>query len=53
MDKIRFPGSLHNHTDFSNFRLRDSINTVEGLMDRRLNGLCTRARTSSSSDYRT
>ena len=33
MDKIRFPGSLHNHTDFSNFRLRDSINTVEGLMD--------------------
>ena len=33
MDKIRFPGSLHNHTDFSNFRLRDSINTVEGLMN--------------------
>lgn len=28
-----YPGSLHNHTDFSNFRLRDSINTVEGLMD--------------------
>ena len=33
MDKIRFPGSLHNHTDFSNFRLRDSINTVESLMN--------------------
>ena len=33
MDKIKFPGSLHNHTDFSNFRLRDSINTVEGLID--------------------
>lgn len=25
--------SLHNHTDYSNFRLRDSINTVKGLMD--------------------
>ena len=33
MDKIKFPGSLHNHTDFSNFRLRDSINTVESLMN--------------------
>ena len=33
MNKIKFPGSLHNHTDFSNFRLRDSINTVEGLMN--------------------
>ena len=33
MNKIKFPGSLHNHTDFSNFRLRDSINTVESLMD--------------------
>lgn len=29
----KYPGSLHNHTDFSNLRLRDSINTVEGLMD--------------------
>lgn len=27
-------GSLHNHTDMSNFRLRDSINTVEKLIDR-------------------
>ena len=33
MDKLRYPLSLHNHTDFSNFRLRDSINTVEGLID--------------------
>jgi len=33
MDKIKYPGSLHCHTDFSNFRLRDSINTVESLID--------------------
>ena len=33
MDKLMYPGSLHNHTDFSNFRLRDAINTVEGLID--------------------
>ena len=33
MEKLKFPGSLHNHTDFSNFRLRDSINTVESLID--------------------
>ena len=33
MEKLRYPGSLHNHTDFSNFRLRDSINTVESLID--------------------
>ena len=33
MDKLRYPCSLHNHTDFSNFRLRDSINTVESLID--------------------
>lgn len=33
MNKIKFPGSLHNHTDFSNFRLRDSTNMVESLMD--------------------
>lgn len=26
-------GSLHNHTDYSNFRLRDSINTYERLID--------------------
>lgn len=29
-----YPGSLHAHTDFSNFRLRDSINTVESLIDK-------------------
>ena len=33
MEQLKFPGSLHNHTDFSNFRLRDSINTVESLMN--------------------
>ena len=31
--KIAYPGSLHNHTDYSNLRLRDSINTVEKLID--------------------
>lgn len=30
----RYPGSLHNHTDFSNFRLRDCINRVSDLIDR-------------------
>ena len=34
MDDVMYPGSLHNHTDYSNFRLRDSINTVEGLLNR-------------------
>ena len=33
MEKLKYPCSLHNHTDFSNFRLRDAINTVEGLID--------------------
>ncbi len=28
-----YPGSLHNHSHFSNQTLRDCINTVEGLMD--------------------
>ena len=28
-----YPGSLHNHTHFSNQTLRDCINTVESLMD--------------------
>ena len=31
--KIKYPGNLHSHTDYSNFRLRDSINTVESLID--------------------
>ena len=30
---MEYPGSLHNHTDFSNFRLRDAISTIEGLVD--------------------
>ena len=29
-----YPGSLHNHTDYSNLRLRDSINRIEDLIDR-------------------
>ena len=28
-----YPGSLHCHTDYSNLSLRDSINTVESLID--------------------
>jgi DNA polymerase-3 subunit alpha len=32
--KLTYPGSIHNHTDYSNLRLRDSINTVETLIDR-------------------
>lgn len=28
-----FPGSLHNHTDYSNIRLRDSINRYTELID--------------------
>lgn len=29
----KFTGSLHNHTDYSNFRLRDSINRIEDLIN--------------------
>ena len=32
-NQLSYPMSLHNHTDFSNLRLRDSINTVESLID--------------------
>ena len=32
-NRLMYPGSLHNHTDYSNLRLRDSINTVESLID--------------------
>lgn len=32
-DKIGFPGSIHNHTDFSNLRLRDCIIKTEDLID--------------------
>ena len=28
-----YPGSLHNHTDYSNLRLRDSINTYQELIN--------------------
>ena len=30
---MKYPGSLHNHCDFSNFRLRDSINKIDSLID--------------------
>lgn len=30
---MKFPGSLHNHTDYSNIRLRDSINRIDTLID--------------------
>lgn len=33
MDKIKYPGSLHNHSDFSNLRLRDSINKYDSLIN--------------------
>ena len=29
----KYPGSLHNHTDYSNLRLRDSINKLEDLLN--------------------
>ena len=29
-----YPGSLHNHTDFSNLRIRDATNTISKLIDR-------------------
>jgi DNA polymerase-3 subunit alpha len=31
--QCKFPGSLHNHTDYSNLRLRDCINKVSDLID--------------------
>lgn len=33
-EEIFFYGSLHNHTDYSNLRLRDSINKLPDLIDR-------------------
>lgn len=30
---MKYIGSLHNHTDMSNLRLRDSINTIPSLID--------------------
>ena len=32
MNKIKFPGSIHCHTDYSNLRLRDCISKVEDLL---------------------
>lgn len=34
LTKNYYPGSLHCHTDYSNLRLRDSINTYSGLIDK-------------------
>ena len=33
----KYPGSLHNHTEYSNETLRDCINTVSGLIDLAMN----------------
>ena len=33
MLKRKYPGSVHNHTDHSNNRLRDCINKVSDLID--------------------
>ena len=30
---MMYPGSLHNHTDYSNLRIRDSISTFSELID--------------------
>ena len=30
---MQYPGSLHNHTDYSNLRLRDSINRIDEMID--------------------
>lgn len=32
-NQITYPGSLHSHTDFSNFRLRDCINKIPDLIN--------------------
>ena len=31
MEKLNYPGSLHNHSDYSNIRLRDCINKLDEL----------------------
>lgn len=33
MEKLIYPGSLHNHTDYSNIRLRDCINKMDDLFN--------------------
>ena len=30
-NKMNYPGSLHNHSDYSNLRLRDCINKLDDL----------------------
>ena len=31
--KLGYPGSLHNHSEYSNLRLRDSINRTNDMID--------------------
>ena len=31
--RLTYPGGLHNHTEYSNLRLRDSINTAKEIID--------------------
>ena len=31
--KLTYPGGLHNHSEYSNIRLRDSINTTDEMID--------------------
>ena len=31
--ELRYPGSLHNHSEYSNFRLRDAISRTKELME--------------------
>lgn len=33
MEKLMYPGSLHNHSDYSNIRLRDCINKIDELFN--------------------
>ena len=33
MEKLKYPGSLHNHSDYSNIRLRDCINKLDELFN--------------------
>lgn len=33
MEKLSYPGSLHNHSDYSNIRIRDSINKISELVE--------------------
>ena len=32
MEKLMYPGSLHNHSDYSNIRLRDCVNKLDSLI---------------------